>query len=145
MRSREIDTDGENAFMIVFETGEEVAGGLRRFAEEHDLAAARINGVGGFSKAKLGFFDWGSKSYKDIPVDDQVEVLSFDGDVALAQDGPKIHVHTVLGRRDGSTIGGHLMEAMVRPTLEVMVVASPARLRRVHDEESGLDLIDPDA
>jgi predicted DNA-binding protein with PD1-like motif len=131
--------------MVVFESGDEIASGLGRFAEAQGLTAARINGVGGLARAKLGFFDWQSKSYRDIPVDEQVEVLSFDGDVALAHDGPHIHVHTVLGRADGSTIGGHLLEGTVRPTLEVSVVASPARLRRVHDEESGLELIDPEA
>jgi predicted DNA-binding protein with PD1-like motif len=145
VRSRQINADGEAAFMVVFDRGEDAARGLERFADEHGLTAARISGVGGFSSAKLGFFDWESKSYRDIPVNEQVEVLSFDGDVALTKSGPHVHVHTVLGRADGSTVGGHLMEGSVRPTLEVLVVESPGDLRRVHDEDSGLELIDPDA
>jgi hypothetical protein len=46
--------------------------------------------------------------------------------------------------RDHSTTahGGHLMEGLVRPTLEVMLVESSHFLPRTHDEERGLALID---
>jgi predicted DNA-binding protein with PD1-like motif len=40
---------------------------------------------------------------------------------------------------------GHLGEARVRPTLEVIVTESPAHLRKVKDAESGLALIKPAA
>jgi predicted DNA-binding protein with PD1-like motif len=47
----------------------------------------------------------------------------------------------VLGRRDGSARGGHLLSAKVRPTLEVILTESPSYLRRAHDPASGLALI----
>ena len=90
----------------------------------------------------LGYFDWESKEYQKIPVREQVEVLSLIGDVALKDGEPKVHAHVVVGRSDGSTRGGHLLDAHVRPTLEVILVQSPAHLRKHHDEESGLALID---
>ena len=89
----------------------------------------------------LGYFDWESKQYKKIPVSEQVEVLSLIGDVALKDGEPKVHAHVVLGRSDGSTRGGHLLDAHVRPTLEVILVESPVHLRKQVDEESGLALI----
>jgi predicted DNA-binding protein with PD1-like motif len=82
---------------------------------------------------------------KCIAVGEQVEVLSLVGDIALDGDEPKVHAHAVLGRRDGSTVGGHLLEAHVRPTLEVVLVESPAYLRRLHDAASGIALIRLDA
>jgi uncharacterized protein len=63
------------------------------------------------------------------------------GDLALNQGKPKLHAHAVLGRRDGSTVGGHLLEAHVRPTLEVLLTDSPGYLRRERDPASGLALI----
>jgi predicted DNA-binding protein with PD1-like motif len=63
------------------------------------------------------------------------------GDIALDGSQPKVHAHVVLGRRDGSTVGGHLIEARVRPTLEIVVVDSPAYLRREFDPASGIALI----
>lgn len=130
---------------LVLDRGDEVMATLQRFAAEHSVTAARLTAIGAFESATLGYFDWERKAYERIPVDEQVEVLSLLGDVAL--DGPqaKVHAHVVLGRRDGSTLGGHLLEARVRPTLEVMLVDSPAYLRRVCDPESGIALIRLDA
>lgn len=63
------------------------------------------------------------------------------GDIAVEDGKKKVHAHVVLGRRDGSAWGGHLLAAKVRPTLEVVLTESPSYLRRVHDPESGLALI----
>ncbi len=83
------------------------------------------------------------KEYKEIPVDEQAEVLSLLGDIAPREDGePQVHAHVVLGRSDGTTRGGHLLEAHVRPTLEVIVVESPEHLQRRTDEETGLPLVE---
>jgi uncharacterized protein len=50
----------------------------------------------------------------------------------------------VLGKRDGSAVGGHLLRTTVRPTLEVILTETPVVLRRRSDPESGLALIDLD-
>lgn len=137
---------GQRIYVAVLESGDEVCGSLQRLAEEETLAAASVTAIGAFRDAKLAFFDWETKSYEEIPVDEQIEVLSLNGDISLDQyDRPKLHLHTVLGRRDGSTIGGHLLGAHVRPTLEVVLTETPAFLRRVHDPHSGLALIRMDA
>jgi hypothetical protein len=70
-----------------------------------------------------------------------VEVLALLGDIAAEGREKKVHAHVVLGRRDGSACGGHLMSAKVRPTLEVIVTESPSYLRRVPDKRTGLSLI----
>ena len=55
---------------------------------------------------------------------------------------PACTPHTVLGLRDGSTRGGHLIEGYVRPTLEVTLTETPAHLVRKKKPELGLALID---
>jgi predicted DNA-binding protein with PD1-like motif len=90
----------------------------------------------------LGFFDWGQKHYTKIPLREQVKVLSLVGDIALKDGQPALHAHVVVGKPDGTAHGGHLMEAHVRPTLEVILVESPSFLRRTLDPASGLALID---
>src|SRR5439155_3543419 len=132
----------ERTYAVIFDTGEEVASGLRRFALDNQLGAARFTAIGAFSRVTLGYFDWQPKNYQKIPVDEQVEVLSLIGDVALDGTQPKIHAHVVVGKRDGSAHGGHLLEAYVRPTLEVILVESPNYLARSFDPVSGLALID---
>ena len=136
--------DGEGKiFVVIFATGEDPVAGLTRFAEEKRLGASSFTAIGAFSQAELGYFNWEIKDYERIPVREQVEVLSLIGDIALDGEKRKVHAHVVLGRRSGAACGGHLMSARVRPTLEVIVEATPAHLRRVHDPASGLALIKP--
>jgi predicted DNA-binding protein with PD1-like motif len=135
------EEQGEKTFALVFDPGDEVMEELTNFAKENGLSAARFTAIGAFSDATLGYFDMGKKEYEKIPVDEQVEVLSLVGDVALFEGEPKLHAHAVLGRSDGTTRGGHLLGAHVQPTLEVVIVESPEHLRRETDEETGLPLL----
>lgn len=133
--------EGQKTFALVFDKGDEVAAGLLSFAKENGLAASHFTGIGAFSGVTLGFFDWEKKDYRKLHIREQVEVLSMIGDIALNEGEPKVHAHVVIGKSDGTAHGGHLMEAHVRPTLEVLIVESPEHLRRKTDEETGLALI----
>ncbi len=140
------ESQGQRTYAVVLETGEEVMGCLQDFIKREQIFAAQITAIGAFRDAVLMYFDWETKKYLRIPVAEQVEVASLIGDVAQAPSGePALHVHLVVGKRDGSAMAGHLAEAHVRPTLEVIVTESPAHLRKVKDEESGLALIRPQA
>jgi predicted DNA-binding protein with PD1-like motif len=137
-------TDEPKSFVLVFQTGDEVNAQLSAFAKQHGLTAAHFSAIGALSGAKLGYFDWESKKYLPNEINEQVEVLSFLGDVALDQGQPKVHAHMVVGKRDGTAWGGHVIEAHVRPTLELILEESPVHLRKKVDPESGLALISLD-
>jgi uncharacterized protein len=142
MRASVLNDDRERTFALIYETGDEVVVGLKQFAREHKPRSAHFTAIGAFSDALLAYFDWPSKEYKDIPLDEQVEVLTLAGDIAWGDDGaPVVHAHVVVGRADGSTRGGHLKRAHVRPTLELVLVEYPKHLERKFDAQSGLALI----
>lgn len=145
MNAKEISENrGQKTFALVFESGDEVVAGITNFARENGIDAASLTAIGAFSSATLGYFDIEKKGYEEIPVGEQTEVLSLIGDVALNGERPELHAHVVLGRRDGSTTGGHLLGACVRPTLEVVLVESPGHLKKRVDEKTGLALIAPE-
>ena len=141
MRAKLINDAHERTFALIFDKGDEVVATLERFAAEHQLVASRMTAIGAFESVALGYFNWERKEYDRTEFNEQVEVLSLIGDFAHDGEGPKLHAHVVLGRRDSSAIGGHLLHAIVRPTLEVLLTDSPNYLRRVKDAESGLALI----
>jgi predicted DNA-binding protein with PD1-like motif len=136
-----IHEDDTRTWAVILDPGDEAATCLLDFAKAENLSAAHLTAIGAFERAVLGYFDWSTKQYRRNPVDEQVEVVSLIGDVALKGDQPKVHMHAVLGKSDGNALGGHLLEGHVRPTLEVTVTEAPAHLRRRHDPESGLALI----
>ena len=147
MQTRLLHEDnGQRTFAVILETGEEVLTCLQRFVTREHLLAAQITAIGALSDVVLMYFDWDKKDYLKIPVREQVEVASLIGDVAEAPSGePALHLHLVVAKRDGSAMAGHLGEAHVRPTLEVIMTESPMHLRKVKDPELGLALIRPAA
>ena len=142
MRWKLLDAGPPATYAIVLATGDEVMRELGHIVREQKIEAASITAIGAFERAVLGYFDWETKEYKRNPVEEQVEVLSLLGDVAVSDEGPALHLHAVLGRPDGGTVGGHLLEAHVRPTLEITLIEPPAHLRKRKDPETGLALID---
>lgn len=144
MRTKLLADGPPRQYMVVFDIGEEFVSGLTDWASDHEIDGSAFTGVGGFQEAVLGYYDVQDKAYADIPVSTQVEVLVLAGDISRGPDGWTVHAHTVCGHRDGSTIGGHVQRAVVRPTLEIIVTASPTPLRRRHDPRTGLALIDLD-
>jgi predicted DNA-binding protein with PD1-like motif len=144
MQAKLINQAGQQrSFVIVLDSDDEVMACLKRFAEQNNVAAAQLSAIGAFQSAVLGYFDWQTKQYRRNSVSEQVEVAAFIGDIARGPDDrPSLHVHCVLGCRDGRALAGHLLEGRVRPTLEIVLTDSPAYLRKRHDPESGLALID---
>ena len=134
---------GSRTTVAVLDSGEEAFATLTRFADARGISGASLTAIGAFESAVVGWFDFATKSYRKIRVDEQCEVLSAIGDVATGDDGKaSLHVHVVLGLSDGTTRGGHLLEGKVRPTLEVVLEEARAGLRRRKRPDLGIALID---
>lgn len=136
------EESGLKTFAVVFEKDEEVTDPLLAFANEHGLSAAQVTAIGAFSQVVLGYFDPQKKSYMQIPVPEQVEVLSFLGNLTREGGKCRLHAHVVIGKANGTAHGGHFLQGKVWPTLEMVISETPQHLRRVKDEETGLALID---
>ena len=133
----------EKTYAVIFRKGDEAFSGLTDFAKQYNVTAAHFTAIGALSSAKVAWFDPARKMYKQISIDSQVEVLSMIGDIALYNGKPAVHTHMVVGFPDGSTRGGHVLEAYVSPTLEVMVTVEPKAMHKRFDPETDLTLIDP--
>ena len=136
--------DGDvKTYLLEFRTGQEVMKGLLAFARKHKLVAGHLTGIGAISHAVIGYFDPQTKTYLRNPEKGQAEVLSLTGNLALYRGEPFFHVHAALGLRDASARGGHLFEAAVRPTVELVLTTYPRAVRRKIDPETGLPLLAP--
>ena len=141
MKWKLLNDAAQKTYALIFESGDEVMSNLTSFAKENNLHASQFTAIGAFENAELAYFDVDKKKYNSIPVKEQVEVLSLNGDIAIHENKPVVHAHVVLGKADGSTVGGHLKKAVVRPTLEVILNESPSFLQKKIDLETGLALI----
>jgi hypothetical protein len=135
-------SENPRTYVVVLATGEEILSSLNDFTRAEHLASSSFKAIGALSRVELGWFNWESRKYQTaVELDEQVELLSLIGDIALKDNEPQVHAHLVIGRRDGTAHGGHLLSATVRPTCEIVVTESPRHLQKEIDPESGLALI----
>jgi predicted DNA-binding protein with PD1-like motif len=141
MKSKLINAKEFKTYAVVLDEHDEVIRSLKDFAKANQLKASQFTGIGAFSEVTLGFFDFEKKDYVKIEIKEQVELLSLIGDITLFKNEHQVHPHVVVGKRDGTAHGGHLLKATVHPTLELIVNESPGYLKREMNEETGLPLI----
>lgn len=137
------DTPEEKVYAVIFYKGDDAMSGLTDFAIQNHIDDAHFTGIGAVNGATLAWLDPAAKIYHRIPVTEQAEVISLIGDITIFNEKPIVHMHAVLARHDGTTVGGHVFELDVNPTLEVMVTVNTVPLKRKPDEASGMKVIDP--
>ena len=119
---REFAPGAGKTWKVSFKAGDDVMGGMARFAAAHPMQQAQLAGVGGTIKATLAWYDPRVKAFKQIAVNEKCEISGVTGTITTdAQGKPNVHLHLVLTRQDGSTVSGHLISATVDPILEVFV------------------------
>lgn len=153
-------SDGHRKFVLVLDAGEEAVASIKAFAKQQDLEGSTVAGIGAFESCSFGHFNPATKEFTRNDLTVQAEVLALNGNIAgeLGQndghedddgdgddedDGPHLHLHCVVGLNDASTRGGHLIQGIVRPTMELIIEESPVHLNRGLDRASGLVLLQP--
>ena len=141
MRSKLI-ADHPKTFALILETGDEVLSSLKTLAQSERLSSSSFKAIGALSRVELGWFNWETKKYETaVKLEEQVELLSLIGDIALKDDEPQVHAHLIVGRRDGTAHGGHLLKATVRADVQIIITESPQHLHKKMDLDSGIALI----
>jgi len=137
--------EGPKQYAVIFSRGDEAYSGLLDFAEKYRVTSGHFTAIGALSSVVLGWFDPQNKTYRENRINEQVEVAAMIGDFALYEGKPALHTHIVVGRRDGTAEGGHVIEAIVSPTLEVFVTVDPVPLQKKYDPSTDLTLIEGDS
>jgi predicted DNA-binding protein with PD1-like motif len=136
-------SDGDaKTHLVVFRSGQEVMKGLLAFAKKHKLVAGHLTGIGALSDTVIGYFDPIKKAYLRNHEKGQVELLSLTGNLAVYDNEPFFHIHVALGLRDASARGGHLFEATVHPTVELVLTTYSKTVQRKIDADTGLPLLE---
>ena len=144
LKARELSAlpNGEKTYVLTFAKGDEVMSGLTAFAAQQKVTAGYFTAIGALRRAKFGWFDLAHQAYRNIPVEEQVELISLIGNFGLINGHPQPHTHGAIALPDGQVRGGHLLEAVVFPTLEVFFTALPLTLIKKRDAQTALFLFD---
>ena len=133
----------QDRYLLRLVNGEELMATLLAFTEERKIGCGVVRGLGAAASAELTFYDLEKKTYVTSALDEAAEVAGLVGNRTRGPDGGSaVHIHTSLGKRDWTSITGHVDSLTVGPTLELDVEVFPGVLQRKFDEVIGLNLQD---
>jgi uncharacterized protein len=130
-------------YVLRFQKGEKLVETLQPFVKEKNLKGGWIFGLGGFSRATLGFYNLAAQGYSWTELDEPLELVSLQGNIAWEDDKPVFHIHAAVSDQSLHVRGGHLKEAVVAGTAEIFIhmLDKDTQLMRGHDNETGLSLL----
>lgn len=132
----------ENGYLIRLEKGERIIETLTVFCQRMSIDSGVISGIGGASDITLGYYDLTTKKYAWRNFEKIYEIVSMTGNLSIVNDIPFFHIHMVISDDNFQSFGGHLKEATVGATCELVIQQVNMPLTRSFDNEIGLKLLD---
>jgi hypothetical protein len=131
-----------NTFVIKLEYGEPIVESIVKFCSTRGIKAAYFSGIGAVSSAELAFYDLKRRKYVNKKFDEEMELAALVGNVSMLGGKHLVHAHAVFARNTMVCVAGHLVEAKVGATCELILTRLEAKLVRKHDAKVGLNLLD---
>ena len=110
-----------HSYIVHVEKGEKVMQTLTNFCNEKGIHSAQISGIGAVRNIDIGAYDISKKDYIHRIFENILELLSFQGNVAIKDGEPFLHAHITLGTHDMEVFGGHLFEMEVAAVGEFII------------------------
>ena len=130
----------KDTYFVRLERGEEILSSLAALAEKENINLACVSGLGAINKFTAGVFFPEEKVYRKNDFHGNFEITSLTGTITRMDGKPYLHLHISAGNEYGKVMGGHLNEAYVSATCEVVVRTVEGEVGREFSKEIGLNL-----
>ncbi len=132
----------KNQYVIRLDRGEEIVESLKEIAGKENIKLAYLTGIGAVEKVTAGVFDTKEKVFKGHTWEGDLEVVSIGGNINTMNGETYVHFHISVADERGNVFGGHLQEAVISGTGELVLTKIDGEVDRTFDEEIGLNLFD---
>ena len=140
MKSTSCQIAKEKVFLIRLDRGEEIVTSLLKFIQEKKLKGGFLFGIGAVDKAKLAHYSVSKKRYTEKEFRLPFELTSLQGNLAFLMGKPLLHLHATFAKKDFSLLGGHLVEARISGTGEIIFFPFTKKQLKAFDQETGLNI-----
>ena len=120
--------------------GEEVLTQLKAMALKENIQLASVRALGATNDFTVGVFKVEEKKYYANHFTGDFEIVSLTGTISTMNGEYYAHLHMSAGDEQGRVFGGHLNEAIVSATCEMVVEVIDGQVERAHDADVGLNL-----
>ncbi len=93
--------------------GEDLVQSIVDYSRKNHITCASVMVIGALKNAELGYFSKELGEYVRTEVDEQCELISGMGNISTREEEVFLHLHVLLGKRDFTTVGGHLIKGEV--------------------------------
>jgi predicted DNA-binding protein with PD1-like motif len=133
----------DQPFILALKMGENLFEGILRVANDANLKAASINGLGALDDVTVAYYNLHTKQYQTKLFKGMYELISVNGNIAFVDGKRFLHIHAALGTDTYDVVGGHIMDATVGPSAEITIIPLGGKMNREFDEQTGLKLLCP--
>lgn len=128
-------------YVIRLDRGERVIESITKFAKEKGIQSAFFQAIGGVDNAEIGYYDLKQQKYFFRVYEDELELVSMNGNIAMTDGAPLVHAHAVVADTQGVCTGGHVKEMRISISFEMVLQPFRDEIDRMHDKETGLKLL----
>ena len=129
-----------NKIFISLQTGDEIIESITNVLKEEKIYSGMINGIGAINQVELGFYNLEFKKYKKESFNNDYELTSLMGNIALKDEVPFVHIHINMSDDNFKVLGGHLFSAVTAASVEVIILLNNQSIKRKLDQNVGLYL-----
>ena len=132
----------DNTIVARIDRGEEVLEQVAAIAQAEQIKLASVQALGAVGEFTVGVFHTAEKQYHANSFAGDFEIVSLVGTIT-ARDGEfYAHLHMSAGDTEGRVLGGHLNEAVISATCELVLEIMDGTVERRFDPETGLNLME---
>lgn len=127
-------------YVVRLEKGEEVISKLKELCTNEGIHLGIISGIGAANKVQIGLFNTETLEYKTTIKEGMFEITSLLGNISTKDKEVYLHCHINFSDESLSCYGGHLVEAYISATCEIIVSVIDGNVNRKFDSNIGLNL-----
>ena len=130
----------ENVCVVRLDPGEEILEQVKAVSLRENIQLATVQGLGAVNEITVGVFDTAAKEYHANHFQGSYEIVSLTGTISTMNGEYYCHLHLSAGAAQGHVVGGHLNEARISATAELVITILPGTVDRAFSPEVGLNL-----
>lgn len=131
----------KNTIIARIDKNEEILESLKSLAQKESINLAEVSALGAVRSFTVGVFKTEEKIFSPNTFTGEYEIVSLTGTVTTMNGEFYAHIHMSAGDEHGNVFGGHLSEAIVSATCEMVITIIDGSVDRRFDENIGLNLL----
>lgn len=128
-----------NRIIARLDKGEEILTQLEIISKKEGIKLAEVSALGATNDITVGVLHTAEKKYYPNHFTGDMEIVSLTGTVSTMNGEYYAHLHMSAGNGEGHVVGGHLNQAIISATCEMVISIIDGEVDRAFNEEVGLN------